>query len=634
MIRRTGNRPSPVRRALAALGVRNLVLGIHDPAFPSRPDEDTGRGSPYSAGALDLLGFVAGLGFDGLQLGPQGLTSEANPSPYDGALFSRNPLSVALAPLTTPEWARLLPRQQLARIAAGRPGRAARVCHGYAHREMTRALDEAWRELRRRPAGDAAAEALRDRFRGFRRRAGLLERDALHAALVRERGADWPAWQSAGGGPLPEQRLFARDAEPGLRRLRATLRRRHAASIARDLFVQFVAQHQHREFRARASALGLRLWGDLQIGVSRIDAWTHCGLFLDGYRMGAPPSRTNPEGQPWGYPVLDPRRYGDARRPGDALRFVAARLRRCFADYDAVRIDHPHGLVCPWVYREDEPDAQRAVRDGARLFESPDLEDHPRLAGFALVRPDQLRRDRERHADDWVAELSQAQVRRYGVLLDAVLAAARRHSRGPADVACEVLSTCPLPLRRVLEHHGLGRFRVTQKLALDDPRDVYRSENARPEDWVLMGNHDTPPIWLAVERWRAAGTARRHAEYLAGRLFASAAGRPAWVETTAADPHALALAKLAELFVGPAQNVMIFFTDLFGFREPYNRPGTVDADNWSLRLGPDFRADYAARRRRGEALDLRRALALALRARGPGFAAAHATLLAELDGGG
>jgi hypothetical protein len=99
----------------------------------------------------------------------------------------------------------------------------------------------------------------------------------------------------------------------------------------------------------------------------------------------------------------------------------------------------------------------------------------------------------------------------------------------------------------------------------------------------------------------------------------------------AGDATRLAVAKLAELFVGPARNVMVLFTDLLGMREVYNRPGTVSEENWSLRIPPDFETRHAAERQAGRALDLPRVLALAMRARGTDFARAHAPLVAALD---
>ena len=69
-----------VAAGLRALGVENFVLVIHDQSFPSDPDEDTGRGSPYSRGAHRLLELARALGFNGIQFGPQGQTSRVNPS--------------------------------------------------------------------------------------------------------------------------------------------------------------------------------------------------------------------------------------------------------------------------------------------------------------------------------------------------------------------------------------------------------------------------------------------------------------------------------------------------------------------------------------------------------------------------
>jgi 4-alpha-glucanotransferase len=207
-------------------------------------------------------------------------------------------------------------------------------------------------------------------------------------------------------------------------------------------------------------------------------------------------------------------------------------------------------------------------------------------------------------------------VDRYAVLFDAVVEAARRHGRGPHDLACEVLSTLPDPLARVLERHGLGRFRVAQKADLRDPADVYRSENARPEDWVLLGNHDTPPLWACLEAWSRDGTLAMRAEHLAERLAPGAAERGELARRLAADPGTLAQAQLGELFACPARHVLVYFTDLFGMREPYNRPGSVGPDNWSLRLPADFAAVYRERVARGRALSLPAALAFALASRG------------------
>jgi 4-alpha-glucanotransferase len=195
---------------------------------------------------------------------------------------------------------------------------------------------------------------------------------------------------------------------------------------------------------------------------------------------------------------------------------------------------------------------------------------------------------------------------------------------------CEVLSTLPTPLARVLAAHGLGRFRVTQKAVLSDPHDVYRSENARPEDWVMVGTHDTRPIWEVAEEWERRGDVRARAEYLAWRLAPSPSRRETLARSLAADVGLLVHAQFADLFASAARNVMVFFTDVFGMHESYNVPGTVGPENWSVRVPPAYADLHAERLRRDRALNLPLALAMALRARGATGEALH-DLLRGLD---
>src|SRR5215212_1978286 len=88
-----------IREGLAKLGVKRLLLAIHDTSFPSDPDEDIGRGSPATKAAARLFAYSRSLGFTGIQLGPQGQTARSNPSPYDGTIFSRNIGNIGIAAL-------------------------------------------------------------------------------------------------------------------------------------------------------------------------------------------------------------------------------------------------------------------------------------------------------------------------------------------------------------------------------------------------------------------------------------------------------------------------------------------------------------------------------------------------------
>ncbi|HEY0708434.1 MAG TPA: 4-alpha-glucanotransferase, partial [Polyangia bacterium] len=408
--------------------------------------------------------------------------------------------------------------------------------------------------------------------------------------------------------PRPEERARAEAR-------RDQIRRDNADVFSFHVFVQRLLHVQHTALRMRLRGLDVNLFADFQVGLSPRDRWQRQDLFLPGYAIGAPASRTNPLGQAWGYPVLDPDGFqGNAR----GLRFFEQRLERLFADFDGLRIDHPHGIICPWVYRDEGPAPLENVGSGARLFASPDLPDHPALARYAIPRPSDLappEAARPRWAEDWVRQLDDAQVSRYAVLMDRVIELARAHGIEHPDVCAEVLSTCPYPVARVLARHGLGRLRVVQKADPTNPADAYRSETAAPEDWITLGTHDTRSIWPVVAHWHESGTTADWARYLAARLAPDERTRPAFAAQLAAAPHALVAALAADLFVGPARHVSLFFPDLFGLHDRYNVPGTISESNWSLRVPPDFATQYPRARAAGTAIDLRLALATALRAR-------------------
>ena len=630
--------PAEIAEALELLDKRSLVLAIHDASFPSAEGEDSGRGTPYSRGGMRLARLARRLGFTGIQFGPQGQTSRINPSPYDGTLFSRSTLSIDLAALVDgASFGGLLSRASLDRIVLGNPrpdGR--RVPYAYVFDAYCAALDEAnQRFLAGLERGDAASRAIAAQLAEFRNLHGWLRHDALYEALcVDHRQVHWRTWPHVG-----EQAHDAvlccppEELREQCERRRAEILARYRQVVGRYELGQLIVHRQHREFRGEVASWGLKLYGDVQVGMSPRDTWSRQLLLLPDYLLGAPPSRTNPEGQPWSHGVLDPEQYGaGGGRPGPVLAFVSERLGKMLEEFDGLRIDHPHGLVCPWVYRAADPDPFRAVRAGARLFSSPSLPDHPDLARYAIARSEQLNPDplSPRHADDWVRWLEPDQVDCYAILFDALVDSVRAHGREVDDLLCEVLSTQPYPLARVMERHGLGRFRVTQKARLDDPNDVYRSENARPRDWIMVGNHDTPPIWRLARNWQDTAVGEQWAWYLARRLRPEA-DVEAFARGLLASPERLVHAKFAHLFASPARHAMVFFADLLGMEEIYNAPGIVHPDNWTLRVAPDYARIYAENVLQGTALNLPCALALALRSRGAAFVRSHQDLIARLE---
>ena len=91
-MKRKESKTTLLRDALKALEIKRFTLAIHDQSFPSFADEEIGYGSIYSRCAADFFDFVKELGFDTVQLGPQGKTTRFNISPYNSTIFSKNTL--------------------------------------------------------------------------------------------------------------------------------------------------------------------------------------------------------------------------------------------------------------------------------------------------------------------------------------------------------------------------------------------------------------------------------------------------------------------------------------------------------------------------------------------------------------
>jgi 4-alpha-glucanotransferase len=196
--------------------------------------------------------------------------------------------------------------------------------------------------------------------------------------------------------------------------------------------------------------------------------------------------------------------------------------------------------------------------------------------------------------------------------MSVIVDAARERGLDPRSIACETLSTQPYPLKLVTERFGLGRFRVTQKMDVNDAWNVYRTDRAAAADWVMMSTHDTPSIWAEVQLWQQDATIGDRASYLARRL-APEHKVDSYRRAFCADPGRLVQAHFADLLVCDAENVSVFFPDLLGMAERYNIPGSVGPHNWSLRVPADYQDRYAADLARLRALNIPYACALALR---------------------
>ncbi len=631
-----------IEDTLSLLGKKNLAMIIHGASFPSEPGEDTGIGSPNSKGAKRLFNFLKTMGFNSVQLGPGGKTKAIDASPYTSTSFSNNPLFVDLAMLANdPKWAGILSTQTLDDIVrntpqqpphAGKP----RTAYGYIYRAQERALRESFQtyqqkrqNLQRLPQTDVdALNKLERDFQAFRlKNQAWLERDSLYEALsIHHQNDYWPIWPSE-----LDKRLYspsnAQEEQATQARIQE-IKTQHADDIAFYEFCQFIAFAQKEEMKAFARQTGMNLIADRQVAFSDRDVWAYQALFLDGYKLGAPPDYFSQDGQAWGFPVLDPAKLfqpdGSLGPAGELLKTLFEKI--FLENPGGVRIDHIIGLIDPWVYRAGQ--SPRPESGAGRLFSSPE---HPDLHPFSKIDPSNLNHAVGPDDERRVQHLTPEQVQRYGDLLNIVIAAAQAQGLDKDAIICEDLGTLTNPVKAVLEQLDLSGVRVTQFVDPQKPDHLYRGKNVPAKHWVMAGTHDNEPLRNWIDRLWQNGQAQTHAQYLAEDLEPDVNARGNFIQSLLQDSHRFLVAKLAELFASPSQHVQIFFPDFFGIRETYNKPGTGGDQNWSLRLSNTFEQDYFEKLTRNEALNLPEVLLTALKAKRPDVLQHHPDLVRKLE---
>jgi 4-alpha-glucanotransferase len=620
-----------VQQAMTLLGKKDLTLIVHGASFPSVPAEDTGMGSPNSNGAKALVNFLQAMGFNGIQLGPAGKTKSVDASPYMSTSFSDNPLFIDLAQLSQdPEWQGLLSPERFQSVVQGNPNAGRnRVAYGYVYAAQDAALREAFETFKTRKA---SLPALNEALEAFKtENASWLNNDALYEALSVEHGNDyWPLWPNA-----LDKRLVApqNDAERQAATARIQdLMARHADTIDFYQFTQFVADAQKQAMKTYADAHGIKMLADRQVAFSDRDLWAYQDLFLPGFKLGAPPDYFSADGQGWGFPIFHPNKLFEANGDlGPAGKLLLSLFEKMFRENrGGVRIDHIIGLIDPWVYPEGK---LPKVEEGAgRLYSSPD---HPKLSVFSRITRDNLTPGKKPDDEEWVQTLTPKQIEQYTEVMKIVLKAAENQGLGKDAIICEDLGTLTTPVKLVLEKLGLSGVRVTQFVDPAKPDHMYRGKNVAPNQWVMVGTHDNESLSGWADGLFSKNQVEPHARILAEDLLPQpdqAGQRDGLLNQLKSDPKAFVRAKFAELFASPAKHIQVFFTDFFGMKETYNRPGTAGDGNWSLRVPNQFEDYYYGKLQANEALNLPEVLLMAMKARGLDRDAANQPLVEKLTG--
>lgn len=375
-----------------------------------------------------------------------------------------------------------------------------------------------------------------------------------------ERWDHWPtAWRSADGA----RAWYA-----------AELAHHSALAREREFFawVQWLCHEQWLELRAHGDRCGVQLMGDIPIGVSyhSVDVLFEPQGFDLNWSGGAPRETMFKHdrfiqrwGQNWGVPLY---RWDAMEQDGDA--WWRRRIGKHTQIFHRFRIDHVLGFyrmyAFPWrptqnnLFVDLDETAAAALCDG-------------RLPQWAW-RDDSTPENRAANRADGD--------RRLRMVLEAA---------GNATVVAEDLGCVPDYVRPHLESLGIAGFRIPHWDS--DAGHVVRGERFPECSFATFATHDHDTI---AAMWQGFHDALRHADSDVDaqqsatwnlQMLSEFAGINHTPENEfPAFSTDLLWTLIDALMACRSRDAAVMVTDIFGMTRRFNRPGTVDEENWRLRL--------------------------------------------------
>ena len=540
------------------------TAGILLPAFAPRREGDLGIGDTLALrewvdwAAQHQVGFL-----QLLPINEHGVYE----SPYSAIS------SIAIDPIYLAMEASEIPGLTDAEVATARVNlaeacSAARVDYPAVRQAKRTLLELAWSRF------DETSAELREDFSCFvREQAGWLDDYCLFRCLMEWHGEllSWDQWPESRQTPETARAFFAQEHS------------RDAAAVDYRLgyyaFAQWLCFRQWHALRAYAQSRGVKLMGDVPIGIS----WHSCDVFFGreffhlDWCGGSPPESMFEHdrflrqwGQNWGIPLY---RWDEMQASG--FLWWKQRIRHLTEIFQIFRVDHILGFyriyAFPWrPERNAEFVAlnhdQAAAINGGRL---------PRW----FMRPDDT------------DENKAANLRDGDVRLRAVLEAA-----GSNEIIAEDLGWVPDYVRPHLAALSVAGYRIPHWDCNEQGHPL--PGHLFPEcSFATYSTHDHDPlgaVWNACQRAAnlhlghhsntAEADAARGASH-ALRTLAEFAGIPK--PASGIWPHftdGLLWRFIKVLFASNSRYVALSITELFGLEDRINRPGTHGSHNWSFRL--------------------------------------------------
>ncbi len=539
------------------------TAGILIPAFSARHDQDFGIGDTRAM--QEWIDWAAKIGVGFIQLLPinEHGTEE---SPYSAIS------SVALDPIYLTLDHRQLPwlaKEEIQRAIdqAAELRALPRVDYKRVRMAKRNLLELAWSSF------DQANARLHKEFEQFRKReAEWLDEYAVFRYLMEIHGdtLTWDEW--------PEDCRTRHQ----VRYFMSEQRRQDAEAVDYRIgffsFVQWLCFRQWRALREHADQVGVKLMGDMPIGISRhsCDVFFNREDFHLDWCGGAPPEGYNPNnpfihqwGQNWGIPL-----YRWEQMEANGYCWWHRRIARLSEFFRMFRLDHILGFYriygFPWIPRDNH----RFVNIGH--------EEAARLTGGLLPRwwehPDDTPEHRD--ANHRVGD------RRLRAILSEVT---------DQEVIAEDLGWVPDYVRPHLAKLGIAGFKIPH-WDCDSWGHPTPPEQFHEQAFATYSTHDHEPIQMVWKQCDRVIEQHRHSpesvplDRLEGargtiRILCEFAGIPI-KDDYSLPPYSesIRLRLIKALLSSKARYAAFMVTEWFDLDERINEPGSQDHRNWTFRV--------------------------------------------------
>ena len=549
------------------LGIDKTAATVFDFSVPTTNSKtDTGIGTSFSDDAQKMVEMLKTMcGVNAVQLQPQGEISNYVRSPYSGTSFSLGMHLIDLTKLKDDAYGNLLTDKDLKTpfYAGKRNHNAVDYDNIFARDGQKLQLQKAFSKFE----GLDAKSPLKKEFEAFKKKNSYwLEKDALFEAAAQANGShDVKTWSER------DKNIFATKEGDKTRIAQLKKETNDFGQNVVDFeeFVQFIADKQQQESKAKFNAQGIDIYGDCQIGFSDKDFWAHKSAFYPDYEFGCDIG----DGK---YSCWSPAINFD-KIDGEAGELLYNKFDLFFKRYDGVRIDAAWQLINPMIC---EPWKNR----GNNVFDNNGNKLGNKLNHQPVVR------NGGKH-----------------IIQDIILKAADHNKVGHDKVLLELLGGNSYDSLDAVKGLGTTLIHITRYGSDNWGRVKYyeshgdsKYQNMRPGDYIIgPGTHDDYSLLEQAEN------GRDRAGYLAYDLGLNKS-------ELEHSQEALSKAIFAELHT--TKNQFATLPDILGQRQRINTPNTQNG-NWTYRAPQNYEEEYHKNLANGKGLNAADALSKALKAK-------------------